>query len=73
MVHPPLQVIGSYLTPYVRKLLGCLGLKQLPYTIDPIVPFYGDESFARLSPLRRVPVAGHSVGSDTPRRGLISL
>ncbi len=56
MATPPLRVIGSYLSPYVRKLLVCLELKQLPYTIDPIVPFYGDESFARLSPLRRVPV-----------------
>jgi glutathione S-transferase len=56
MATPPLRVIGSYLSPYVRKLLVCLELKQLPYTIDPIVPFYGDEAFARLSPLRRVPV-----------------
>ena len=24
--------------------------------IDPIVPFYGDERFSKLSPLRRIPV-----------------
>jgi glutathione S-transferase len=53
---PTVHVIGSYLSPYVRKVLVCLALKRLPYTIDPIVPFYGDERFASLSPLRRVPV-----------------
>lgn len=56
MLKPPVTVIGSYLSPYVRKLLVCLELKQLPYTIDPIVPFYGNENFALFSPLRRVPV-----------------
>ena len=49
-------VIGSYLSPYVRKVLACLHLKGLAYRIDPIVPFYGNDEFARLSPLRRVPV-----------------
>lgn len=49
-------VIGSYLSPYVRKVLACLELKGLAYEIDPIVPFFGDERFTALSPLRRVPV-----------------
>jgi len=49
-------VIGSYLSPYVRKVLVCLELKGIPYRIDPIVPFYGNEAFSRLSPLRRIPV-----------------
>lgn len=52
----PLQVIGSYISPYVRKVLACLELKGLPYEIDPIAPFVGNEEFARLSPLKRVPV-----------------
>jgi glutathione S-transferase len=56
MAPAPVTVIGSYLSPYVRKVLVCLALKQLPYRIDPIVPFYGNDTFARLSPLRRVPV-----------------
>jgi glutathione S-transferase len=51
-----ITVVGSYLSPYVRKVLVCLTLKGLPYCIDPIVPFYGNDEFARLSPLRRVPV-----------------
>ena len=40
----------------VRKVLACLALKGLSYENDPIVPFYGDEEFERLSPLRRIPV-----------------
>jgi glutathione S-transferase len=51
-----MKIIGSYVSPYVRKVLACLALKGLPYEIDPITPFYGDEEFARLSPLRRIPV-----------------
>jgi glutathione S-transferase len=51
-----LKIVGSYLSPYVRKVLVCLELKGLAYEIDPIVPFFGDERFGALSPLRRVPV-----------------
>ena len=50
------RIIGSYLSPYVRKVLVCLHLKGVAYEIDPIVPFFGDDRFAKLSPLRRVPV-----------------
>jgi glutathione S-transferase len=52
----PLLIVGSYLSPYVRKVLVCLELKGIPYEVDPIVPFYGDERFSILSPLRRIPV-----------------
>ncbi|MFC3652580.1 glutathione S-transferase family protein [Dyella humi] len=55
MSHP-LTVIGSYISPYVRKVLVCLDLKGLDYEIDPITPFIGNDDFSRLSPLRRVPV-----------------
>lgn len=51
-----MRIIGSYLSPYVRKVLACLDLKGLAYEIDPIVPFLGDDRFTQLSPLRRVPV-----------------
>ena len=50
------RVIGSYLSPYVRKVLVALHMKGIPYEIDPIIPFMGDERFSRLSPLRRIPV-----------------
>ena len=51
-----MRIIGSFLSPYVRKVLVVLDLKGLHYDIDPIVPFFGDDRFAKLSPLRRVPV-----------------
>jgi glutathione S-transferase len=50
------QVIGSYLSPYVRKVLVFLDVKGVPYEIDPIIPFMGDERFSKLSPVRRIPV-----------------
>jgi len=50
------QIIGSYLSPYVRKVLVVLDLKGLRYEIDPIVPFLGDDRFSALSPIRRIPV-----------------
>ena len=52
----PLLIIGSYLSPYVRKVLVCLELKGVAYEIDHIVPFFGDDRFTKLSPLRRIPV-----------------
>jgi glutathione S-transferase len=51
-----LRIIGSYVSPYVRKVLACLNLKGLDYEIDPITPFFGNDEFERLSPLRRIPV-----------------
>jgi glutathione S-transferase len=50
------KVVGSYLSPYVRKVLVCLDIKGISYEIDPIVPFYGNDAFARVSPVRRIPV-----------------
>lgn len=55
-MRAPVRIVGSYLSPYVRKVLVALQLKGLAYEIDPIVPFFGDERFARLSPIRRIPV-----------------
>lgn len=52
----PVTIVGSVLSPYVRKVLVALELKGLPWTIDPIVPFYGNDAFSAVSPLRRIPV-----------------
>jgi glutathione S-transferase len=49
-------VIGALPSPFVRKVLAVLELKRIPYEIDPIIPFFGDERFSKLSPLRRIPV-----------------
>ena len=51
-----MKIIGSFVSPYVRKVLACLELKGIDYEVDPITPFFGDEEFGRLSPLRRIPV-----------------
>jgi glutathione S-transferase len=62
-----LTVIGSFVSPYVRKVLACLELKGLDYEVDPITPFFGNDEFSRLSPLRRIPVLidGDVVLSDS--------
>lgn len=49
-------IIGSYVSPYVRKVTVALDIKGVAFEIDPIVPFYGNDDFTRLSPLRRIPV-----------------
>ena len=54
-----MKIIGSYVSPYVRKVTACLALKGLAYEIDPITPFFGGDEFDRLSPLRRIPVLVH--------------
>ena len=51
-----IRIIGSYVSPYVRKVLACLNVKGIPYEIDPITSFYANDDFSRLSPLRRIPV-----------------
>jgi glutathione S-transferase len=51
-----IKIVGSYVSPYVRKVLACLEVKGLEYDIDPITSFYANDDFTRLSPLRRIPV-----------------
>ena len=51
-----IRIVGNYLSPYVRKALVCLEIKGIAYEVDPIVPFFGDDRFSKLSPLRRIPV-----------------
>ena len=62
-----LRIVGSPLSPYVRKVLVFLDVKGLSYELDPIVPFFGDDRFSKLSPLRRIPVLidGDVVLSDS--------
>ena len=51
-----MKIIGSFVSPYVRKVLACMHLKGLAYEVDPITPFFGNDEFRRLSPLSRIPV-----------------
>ena len=52
----PATIIGGPVSPYVRKVLAICEIKGVPYRIDPIVPFFGDERFSQLNPLRRIPI-----------------
>ena len=63
----PILIVGSYLSPYVSKVLACLEVKGMAYEVDHIVPFFGDDRFSTLSPLRRIPVLvdGDLVLSDS--------
>ena len=52
----PLRIVGSFVSPYVRKVLACLNIKGLDYEVDPITPFFGNDEYERVSPLRRIPI-----------------
>ncbi len=62
-----IKIIGNAVSPYVRKILIILTMKGIQFEIDPIVPFFGNDDFARLSPLRRIPVLidGETVLNDS--------
>lgn len=49
-------IIGGPASPFVRKVLAVCEMKGVAYRLDPIVPFFGDDAFGELSPLRRIPV-----------------
>ncbi len=52
----PVTLIGSPVSPYVRKVLAACAVKGIAVELDPISPMMGNDDFERLSPLRRVPV-----------------
>ena len=49
-------VIGNPVSPYVRKVLAACAMKGIAVQIDPVTPFYTNDAFRELSPLRRIPV-----------------
>lgn len=49
-------IIGGPASPFVRKVLAVCEMKGVPYRLDPIVPFFGNDAFGDISPLRRIPV-----------------
>ena len=51
-----LKIIGNHISPFVRKVLAVCEIKGLPYEVDSIVPFFGNERFGELNPLRRIPI-----------------
>ena len=52
----PATIVGGPVSPYVRKIMAACMLKGVPFRIDPIIPFQGNDEFTALSPLRRIPV-----------------
>ena len=52
----PVTLIGSPVSPYVRKVMAICAIKGIALAIDPITPFRGDDAFSAISPLRRIPV-----------------
>lgn len=48
-------VYGAILSPFVRKVLMTLEHKGIGYRSEPVRPFVNPESFARISPLRKIP------------------
>jgi len=49
------RVYGVVLSPFVRKVLLTLEYKGLAYENEPVRPFVNPPSFARISPLRKIP------------------
>lgn len=49
-------IIGSPISPYARKVFAMCVLKEIEFEIDPVVAFFSDDRFTKLSPVRRIPV-----------------
>lgn len=50
-----IKLYGANASPFVRKVMAVLAIKQLPYEHIPSMPFSGDKELARVSPLQKVP------------------
>ena len=58
-----LKLLGAPLSPFVRKAILTLKLKELPYELTPVLPFNFPDWFVELNPLKRIPVL---TANDTP-------
>lgn len=50
-----ITLYGANASPFVRKVMAVLAMKQLPYEHIPSMPFSGDKELAKVSPLNKVP------------------
>jgi len=48
-------VYGASVSPFVRKVRAFLAEKNIPYELDPVVPFAAGPEFKKMSPLSRIP------------------
>lgn len=54
-------VLGSPLSPFVRKVILAMDLKGIDYDLDySVSPFHLPEGFEKLNPLKRIPVIKHN-------------
>ncbi|KAJ3340210.1 Glutathione S-transferase 5 [Gonapodya sp. JEL0774] len=56
---PKVIIVGSLLSPYVRKVVYALNLKGIKWEVDMLSPWMGNNAFTKLSPVRRIPVLIH--------------
>lgn len=50
-----IKLYGASASPYVRKVLAVLSIKQLPFEHIPQMPFVDDPEFRKISPLGKIP------------------
>lgn len=50
-----IKIHGVYGSPFVRKVLVLLDIKQVPYELVPQMPFARDENYQKLNPLGKIP------------------
>ena len=49
-------VIGASASPFVRKVRVALAEKNVPYDLEPLIPFNVSAEFKKISPLGKIPV-----------------
>ncbi|MEX0298494.1 MAG: glutathione S-transferase family protein [Kordiimonas sp.] len=54
-----ITIVGTPISPYVRKVLITLELKGIEFRCVPQVPFFPTDEFKEISPLKRIPVLKH--------------
>ena len=50
-----IKVYGVHGSPFVRKVLICLGMKGLDYEMVAQMPFTGDKDYLKINPLGKIP------------------
>ncbi len=58
-MNSDITIVGTPISPYVRKVLVTLELKGIEFKCVPQVPFFPTDEFKAISPLRRIPVLKH--------------
>lgn len=54
-----MKIYGNIASPYVRKVLAALAMKQLPFERIEQMPFMNDKEYQKISPLGKIPAMQH--------------